>query len=227
MRTGIAASVVIATRDKATYLDLTLAALEHQIFPLNAWEVIVADDASRDGTADILGRYEKRGNLSIVRLFLQSTGDLATARRKAIEAARGHVIVLLGDDCLTSPNFLTQHLRHHLKKDRIVLGDCSRLVHTHLFSPSDFVVSGTPAQQVTMAEDLSFPEKLRPFVLHSGYDSRQDANYSLKWICNNTVNASISQALIASLTTEKSTQVHVEPRAFTLRQLSSQILPRP
>jgi glycosyltransferase involved in cell wall biosynthesis len=221
-RTGIAASVVIATRDKATYLDLTLAALERQIFPSDTWEVVVADDGSRDDTLNILDKYESRKILRLVRLLLPGTGNLANARKKAVAAARGRVIVFLGDDCLTAPDFLTQHLRHHLKENCAVLGDWSRMVHTHLFCPNDLVLSGTSAQQVVTAEELASPEKLRFLVLHSGYDSRQDINNSVAWTCNNAINASVSQALTASPATHTDTPVHFEPRAFTLRQLSSQ-----
>ena len=55
--TGIAASVIMPTCNKATYLDLTLAALERQVFPDDLWELVVIDDASADATPQILTLY--------------------------------------------------------------------------------------------------------------------------------------------------------------------------
>src|SRR5437764_8031569 len=43
------ASVVVPTRDRAGYLDVTIASLRDQSFS-EPYEVIVVDDASRDGT---------------------------------------------------------------------------------------------------------------------------------------------------------------------------------
>jgi len=221
-QTGIAASVIIATRDKATYLDLTLAALERQLFPEGAWEVVVSDDASRDATADVLSRYEDRKKIRVVRVQSQHPSGLQFARNKAVGVARGSVFLFLGEDCLTDPGFLTQHLRHHLRGDRVVFGDCSRLVHTHLLSPNDFMLRGASAQQVIVAGDLSSPEKLRPFVLLSGYDSRQDMNNPIEWTCNNAANASLARALALCSMPGTHVPAYFEPRAYTLRQITSQ-----
>lgn len=215
-------SVIIATRDKATYLDLTLAALERQLFPEGAWEVVISNDASRDATTDVLSRYEDRKKIRVVRVQSQSPGGLQFARNKALGVARGSVFLFLGEDCLTAPGFLTQHLRHHLRGDCVVLGDCSRLVHTHLLSPNDHMLYGASAQQVIVAEDLSSPAKLRPFVLLSGYDSRQDMNNTIEWTCNNAANASVARALALCLLPGARVPAYFEPRAYTLRQIISQ-----
>jgi len=103
-----------------------------------------------------------------------------------------------------------------------VFGDCSRLVHTHLLSPNDFMLRGASAQQVIVAGDLSSPEKLRPFVLLSGYDSRQDMNNPIEWTCNNAANASLARALALCSMPGTHVPAYFEPRAYTLRQITSQ-----
>lgn len=60
---GVAASVVTTTQDKASYLDLTLASLEHQIFPADAWKIVIVDEASADDTRAVLDKYGERGRL--------------------------------------------------------------------------------------------------------------------------------------------------------------------
>ena len=47
---------MVPTRDRAGYLDVTLASLADQDFA-EPYEVIVVDDASRDRTAEVIGRH--------------------------------------------------------------------------------------------------------------------------------------------------------------------------
>lgn len=220
--TGVAASVIIATRNKATYLDLTLAALERQIFPAGMWEVIVVDDASQDNTAPTLNKYAKRGALRLVSQHLPFSLGIAQSRYKALELAKGNILIFLGEDCLPVPNFLIHHLRQHLNGHRVALGDCSRVVHTHLFSHDDILLNGTSAHQVIEADDLIFPEKIRPFIFNSGYNSRQDINNPLQWFYTYSLNASIPRQVVTSYSTHLEVPVCFEPQAFILRQLSAQ-----
>ena len=59
---GIAASVVIPTRNRSTYLDLVLASLEQQLLPRRCWEVVIVDNASQDDTPAVLDRRDRRGH---------------------------------------------------------------------------------------------------------------------------------------------------------------------
>lgn len=47
---GTVVSVLILTRNRSSYLSLTIAALERQTLDRNHWEVIVLDNASHDDT---------------------------------------------------------------------------------------------------------------------------------------------------------------------------------
>src|SRR5579871_15058 len=59
--TGVAFSVLIATRNRASYLDLCLYSLGLERLPTRFWEVLVLDNASQDSTSDVLDKYETRG----------------------------------------------------------------------------------------------------------------------------------------------------------------------
>src|SRR5216117_2935019 len=52
-------SVVVPTRDRAGYLDVTLSSLADQDFA-EPYEVIVVDDGSRDSTRDVIARHGVR-----------------------------------------------------------------------------------------------------------------------------------------------------------------------
>lgn len=172
-RGGLAASVVIATRNKATYLDLTLEALERQIFPSYAWEVIVMDDASDDNTSAVLDKFEKQRRLPVMRRRnAQPRGAVAT-RNKALQAARGEVVIFMGDDHLIGTDFLMQHLKRHLDNPCIVVGDSHRHIHTHLLSFADLLPEGTsPAPVFAAIELLDHPQQLTHLVFAGGNNLR-------------------------------------------------------
>jgi glycosyltransferase involved in cell wall biosynthesis len=87
-------SVVLATRNQARWLRETLASVRAQTF--RDWELLVADDGSTDGTADVVAA---QGDERIVWLP-GPHADRAAARNRALAAAKGRYVAFLdGDDC--------------------------------------------------------------------------------------------------------------------------------
>lgn len=98
-------SVIIAARDAAPTLGRALAALREQRLDVG-YEVVVVDDGSRDGTAEIALRH---GDL--VRLVRNhaSLGPGA-ARNRGVQSARGAVLAFTDADCFPRPDWLAQGL---------------------------------------------------------------------------------------------------------------------
>jgi len=116
-------SVVIPTFNRADILKECLAALLKQDLPAQDFEVIVVDDGSTDETKKVLEKYAaKHRNF---RFFNQKNQGQGIARNLGIEHAKGNIIVLIGDDIIVKENFLSEHLRYHLrhaKENEAVLG---------------------------------------------------------------------------------------------------------
>ena len=70
------------------------------------YEVIVVNDGSTDGTADIVGEFD-------VRLINIDNGGLSNARNVALSAATGDLVAYIDDDAYPDPDWLT-HLAHTL-----------------------------------------------------------------------------------------------------------------
>jgi glycosyltransferase involved in cell wall biosynthesis len=86
-------SVIIPTFNCGAFLPVALASLRAQEWP--RLEVIVIDDGSTDGTAELLAPMAERGEL----VFLQRTNSGPSAARNAgIRAASGAYVVFLDAD---------------------------------------------------------------------------------------------------------------------------------
>lgn len=103
------ASVVIPTYNRRPILEKCLLALEDQCLTadLEAYEVVVVDDGSTDGTPDWL--RQDAGRFPHVRLVEQAHGGPAEGRNRGVDHARGDVVVFIDSDLVVTPTFLASH----------------------------------------------------------------------------------------------------------------------
>jgi glycosyltransferase involved in cell wall biosynthesis len=98
-----AVSVVVATRDRASRLADLLESLRSQTLPGERFEVIVVDDGSRDGTAELLAGV---GNAGIRVVTRSSGGGPSAARNDGWRVARAPLVAFTDDDCVATPGWL-------------------------------------------------------------------------------------------------------------------------
>jgi GT2 family glycosyltransferase len=111
-------SVVVVTYHNLVFTRLCLESLlwgtQHRAF-----ELIVVDNASTDGTPSYLSRLAR--NHSNLRVFLNAANaGFATASNQGLAAARGEVLVMLNDDTMVPPGAL-ELLIEKLADDQIGL----------------------------------------------------------------------------------------------------------
>src|SRR5262249_39235342 len=95
-RAMTAVSIVIPTRNKAPRLRLPLACLAEQ--RVGAFEVVLVDDGSVDGTVEVIADYRDRLPLRVVS---GPGAGRAAARNTGAAHARADYLVFLDDDILT------------------------------------------------------------------------------------------------------------------------------
>ena len=106
-------SVIVATYNRADYLQICLACLAAQDYE-GWWQVIVADDGSTDHTADVIShvRSHYRGiqiqhcwheHKNYRRAFILNEGS---------RMASGDVLIFLDSDCVPAPNLLSTYAAH-------------------------------------------------------------------------------------------------------------------
>jgi GT2 family glycosyltransferase len=99
-------SVVVVTYNGLKYLAPCLQSLRHQSLPRDAYEVVVVDNASTDGSAEAI-----RANHPWVRLVAQvSNSGFAGGCNAGIRHSQGQYIALLNNDAIASPNWLERLL---------------------------------------------------------------------------------------------------------------------
>jgi GT2 family glycosyltransferase len=120
-------SIVIPTYNRRERLGRVLAALGAQTTPARAFDVLVVDDGSTDGTAQGLQGQAYPFALRVIR---QANGGPAKARNAGVQAAEAPLVLFLDDDVVPAPGLVAEHLRlHDAEPDVVVLGPMSSLDH--------------------------------------------------------------------------------------------------
>jgi glycosyltransferase involved in cell wall biosynthesis/peptidoglycan/xylan/chitin deacetylase (PgdA/CDA1 family) len=103
-------SIVIATHNRRDMLRRCLDSLAQQSLDPAVFEVLIADDGSTDGTAEMVEALGPPLRISVVRL--EKVGKSA-ALNAALEVAKGDVCLFLDDDIVASPQLAAEHLAAH------------------------------------------------------------------------------------------------------------------
>jgi GT2 family glycosyltransferase len=105
-------SVVIATRDRAVFLEHALESLALQV-GAPEFEVIVVDNASSDHTALVVQERQSTEFPFPLKLLFVSEPNRGKARNVGIAAASREIIVFIDDDVWLPEGFLAAHAAAH------------------------------------------------------------------------------------------------------------------
>lgn len=104
-------SVVIATKDRAAFLDRALESLAAQR-DAPSFDVVVADNGSSDGTAEVVVRRAASGIYALQRVYVPEP-NRGAARNRGVASSNGDVVVFVDDDVVLPQGFLAAHARAH------------------------------------------------------------------------------------------------------------------
>ncbi len=113
-------SVIIATRDRAEYLDRALGSFEKQI-GAPPFEVIIVDNGSSDATPHVIDRARAHLTFEISYVY-EERPNRGAARNRGIAAARGDLVLFCDDDVYAPPGFLAAHDAAHGVDNLVVSG---------------------------------------------------------------------------------------------------------
>ncbi|MBV9149925.1 MAG: glycosyltransferase family 2 protein, partial [Candidatus Eremiobacteraeota bacterium] len=102
-------SVIIASKDRAGYLDQALRSISEQV-GAPSFEVIVVDNGSSDATPQVVERARDAFGFEISYLY-EERPNRAAARNRGISIAQGEVALFVDDDVWLPAGFLEAHDR--------------------------------------------------------------------------------------------------------------------
>jgi GT2 family glycosyltransferase len=133
MATRPFASIIIPTYNGKSLLATCLDALKRQTYPASHFEIIVVDDASRDGTAVFVSKAHPEVRL----IALQENHGFVAACNTGVGMAQGEILALLNNDTEPEPRWLealveglTQHPEAGSAASKLLLFDRRDTLHT-------------------------------------------------------------------------------------------------
>jgi glycosyltransferase involved in cell wall biosynthesis len=103
-------SVIVTTYNREDALDAALRALAHQSD--KNFEIVVADDGSREETARVVESWRSRLAVALKHVRHEHRGFRGgEIRNRGIRASAGDVCIFLDGDCLAAADFVAAHRR--------------------------------------------------------------------------------------------------------------------
>jgi hypothetical protein len=99
-------SILLATRDRASSLDRTLASIAAQTANGIRWEVLVADNGSADDTPTVLQHWAGRVPL---RWAVETEPGKNRALNRILGMAEGRLLIFTDDDVVVAPGWIESH----------------------------------------------------------------------------------------------------------------------
>lgn len=152
-----------------------------QVFPQDAFEIIVIDDGSTDGTYELVEDLKEKVDYSL-RLYRQQNQGSGAARNTGIRHAQGEIILNVDDDALPVPGFLAEHMRLHENNFKLIVRgpiinvQCPEIREREFFVWRHFSMNFFCTANVSVRKE---------HILHAGlfderFHRRQDAELGLR-----------------------------------------------
>jgi glucosyl-dolichyl phosphate glucuronosyltransferase len=107
---AIALSVVVCTYNRERYIEDTLRTLRDQRGVRGAYEVVLVDNNSPDGTAEIAKEFAKANSTFPLRYVFEEKQGLSHARNRGIEEAHGKLILFVDDDIFADEHLVRAYI---------------------------------------------------------------------------------------------------------------------
>ncbi|HET9913607.1 MAG TPA: glycosyltransferase family 2 protein [Anaerolineales bacterium] len=106
-------SIIVPCYNEQSTIRLLLEALLEQTYPRAEMEVIVSDGFSTDGTLDVITAFQKDFPDLCVRVVENAKRSIPSALNRAIEAARGEIILRLDGHSKPYPEYVENSVSAH------------------------------------------------------------------------------------------------------------------
>jgi glycosyltransferase involved in cell wall biosynthesis len=166
-------SVIVPVRDRAGVIGPCLDSILASDYPADRLEVVVVDNASSDGTADVLRSYGAR-----IRAVYEPKRGPAAARNAGLRVARGEAIAFTDSDCIVDRAWVARVVAPLADRTLGAVGGCIRAlpsgngvehfgerIHDHAraiqeFRPAYLITMNLAARRDLLQQLHGFDERL-------------------------------------------------------------------
>ncbi len=106
-------SVIVPCYNEQSTIPLLLEALREQTYPRAEMEVVIADGLSTDGTRNAIAAFQKDFPDLCVRVVENAKRVIPSGANRAIEAARGEIIIRLDAHSTPYPDYVENSVKAH------------------------------------------------------------------------------------------------------------------
>ncbi len=103
------ASLIITTYNRPDALELVLESALKQ--SLKDFEIVIADDGSKDETKKVIKKFQEKSNIKIIHSWQEDIGfRAAMARNRAVAKSTGEYLIFIDGDMVLDKDFILNHL---------------------------------------------------------------------------------------------------------------------
>jgi succinoglycan biosynthesis protein ExoA len=187
-------TIIMPIYNEAQFIQRSLEAVVIQNYPLEHFEIIVANGVSNDGTLDIIGDYQKRYlNLSLV---VNAQKIVPTGMNAALRLAHGDIIIRVDGHCVIAVDYV-QKCVEHIEREKVdgvggpmvsigetMMGETIAAAMCSKFGVGDSYFR-TERGQTKLVDSVPFPAYTREIIQKAGlYDEElvrnQDDEYNYR-----------------------------------------------
>jgi len=114
---GVELSVVIPTCDRNDMLRRSILSLYDQEEAPERFEIVVVDDGKIKTAHQVTDEIKKQKGVENIHCFPGRTQGPACARNDGVRKAAGKIILFIGDDIISHPRLLSEHVRIHRQRN--------------------------------------------------------------------------------------------------------------
>ena len=108
-------SIILSTYNQPSWLEKALQGYEFQTF--KDFEILIADDGSKDETKLLIENYKKKSKLKITHIWHKDNGFQKTIiLNKSIISSKSDYLLFSDGDCIPRSDFVEKHISHREKK---------------------------------------------------------------------------------------------------------------
>lgn len=115
-------SIIILNYQGEKMIRATLESLSKLSYPKDRFEVIVVDNNSRDKSKEVIENYKHSlttNHYSLASLWLDRNLGFAGGNNEGIKISKGKYVILLNNDCVVNPSWLTELIKV-VEKDEMI-----------------------------------------------------------------------------------------------------------